>query len=405
MEVWPAVKKNLGELPMPLASASGALRRFCNHITLVISSFTVVVLGFCHPAHQALGSENSGGTTRLPSPDGNAPSARAANLQKLYSDSVGSVVTLFSDGGLCAGSVVAPDVVLTAWHCVWGLRAASVGFFDPKTPRVEAQTFAFDEDSDLALLHLSKPVNVKILEVVEAKNAPVVGDSVVVIGHPRAISLNSPGFVSSATSFVMTHGIVSRVSANELVSDAPADHGNSGGPILDSAGKLVGVTSLRSPSLTLSSSPERIRNFVQTNLPRKSDATLSFTNAHGDSVLNLVYVSDAYLRKESGNNAPAWGLELGYDFWDRVRFSYTQTFLRPERVQSLTLGVLKKFEFGAFSSLDLVAGGGWQNYRIQNGNRGAAKIYAGMQVFDLFLFTGECVFVKGSALPAFRVSL
>ena len=206
----------------------------------------------------------------------------------------------------------------------------------------------------------------------------------------------------------MTHGIVSRLTAKDLVSDAPADQGNSGGPILNESGALIGVTSMRSPSLTLSPSPAKIREFVQGGLAELAKGNVkkpSVLFAHGNSVLNLVYLSDAFLRKESGSNAPAWGLEVGYDFWDRLRFSYSATFLRPERVQGLNLGTVTRFEFGAFSSMDLLGGAGWQNYRIGNKNTVAPKVFAGLQLFNLFQFTLECVFARGHAYPAMRISL
>jgi thiol-disulfide isomerase/thioredoxin len=106
---------------------------------------------------------------------------------------------------------------------------------------------ALDKEGDLAVLELAKPPEkIKALPL-GPKDPPPQGDTVIAIGHPQGLS------------FTVTTGIVSAVrKTSELPAEirdrlrAPADHvwvqtsaaissGNSGGPLLDESGRVVGV--------------------------------------------------------------------------------------------------------------------------------------------------------------------
>jgi serine protease Do len=60
-----------------------------------------------------------------------------------------------------------------------------------------------------------------------------VGDPVVVIGTPY-------GLEASATT-----GVISRIERDAIQTDAAANPGNSGGPMLDREGRVIGVVSYR----------------------------------------------------------------------------------------------------------------------------------------------------------------
>lgn len=101
-------------------------------------------------------------------------------------------VNLRQDGALylCTGSLIAPKVVLTAWHCV-GRRASAMSVV------IAGKRFAVARfkvhphvsvdrngriNNDLALLFLAKPPSVPRLSLLTSRK-PAVGDTVTVIGY------------------------------------------------------------------------------------------------------------------------------------------------------------------------------------------------------------------------------
>jgi len=112
---------------------------------------------------------------------------------------------------------------------------------DPKadlTDPIAAKVLNWDRNLDLALLQLeAKPPRYKIVPIGDA-SAVESGDPVVAIGHPEQGGL-----------WTLTQGVVSTVIANlggvagknAFQTDASINRGNSGGPLLDNRGSMIGV--------------------------------------------------------------------------------------------------------------------------------------------------------------------
>jgi TPR repeat protein len=106
-----------------------------------------------------------------------------------------------------------------------------------------AQVIAFDQQNDLALLKLTAALT----KALSFRDSPRVklGETVIVIGYPL------PGIVASSLN--LTTGSVSALAgigddAGMLQLTAPVQPGNSGGPLLDQSGNVIGVvTSKLSP--------------------------------------------------------------------------------------------------------------------------------------------------------------
>lgn len=105
---------------------------------------------------------------------------------------------------------------------------------------VTAELIGADERSDLALLRISAS-DLVALPIADADDVSV-GEDVVAIGFPLDLPLGEGG------SFTVTRGIVS--AKNRVISggilgaiqtDAAINHGNSGGPLLNMYGEVVGV--------------------------------------------------------------------------------------------------------------------------------------------------------------------
>jgi serine protease Do len=143
--------------------------------------------------------------------------------------------------GIGSGVVISVDgLVLTAAHVVQTADAIGVEFPDGEI--VRAAIVAADSAADVALLKLDylpaeiEPVALGDSDVVE------VGDQVFVVGAPLGISHTlTVGHVSARRAPRATFGALA--SAELLQTDAAINQGNSGGPLFNLAGEVVGIVS------------------------------------------------------------------------------------------------------------------------------------------------------------------
>ncbi|MBI2394447.1 MAG: S1 family peptidase [Deltaproteobacteria bacterium] len=181
-----------------------------------------------------------------------------------------SVVALIARDGavghLCTAAVIAPDVVLTARHCVAELLAAGIecparapqvgASLHPGAlavhPSADARTgppAAFGRaihaprtdalcDADLALVTLDRPVAVPPMRLARGKR-PRVGDRIVAVGYGQLGDRGGQGL----RRFRSDVSILS-VSPAEMVVDESTCSGDSGGPAIDEdTGEILGVLS------------------------------------------------------------------------------------------------------------------------------------------------------------------
>lgn len=181
-----------------------------------------------------------------------------------------SVVLLQTGPSLCAGVVVAgaalpaaesgeadvPAVrtVATAYHCVAsGLNpmvkfrggAANVG-----------HVVARDPAHDLALVEVLVPDGVTGLDL---RHEPVViGDTVYALGHPFGQATG--GKLSNLLVWSAARGMVSGVGPWLIQTDTAMNPGNSGGPLVDEKGRVVGIVSrkIKSEGVGFAAKTERL---------------------------------------------------------------------------------------------------------------------------------------------------
>jgi len=156
-----------------------------------------------------------------------------------------------------SGSLVAVDdtagLILTNWHVVRDAAGPIVVQF-PDGFRSGAYLLRTDPDWDLAALAVRRPPNARPIPI--ALEAPRPGDLLTLIGY-------GSGAYRAATGRCTQYGSPGGNHPFEMIEmSAPARNGDSGGPILNARGELVGVLFGSAFGRTTGSYCGRLRGFV-----------------------------------------------------------------------------------------------------------------------------------------------
>lgn len=171
-----------------------------------------------------------------------------ATLIELYRRANPSVVYIVTVASSGSGFVYDADGhIVTNRHVVANSRGYEVVFADGE--RAAARLVGADVDSDLAVLKVDAlPAGVQPLPLAEPDSVQV-GQFVVAIGNPFGEQGSmSVGIVSGLGRSLRSQRALSGSGAayslpGVIQTDAPINPGNSGGPLLDLAGRVVGVNS------------------------------------------------------------------------------------------------------------------------------------------------------------------
>ncbi len=131
--------------------------------------------------------------------------------------------------------------VVTNLHVVrdaWDLRVRLADLSD-----WPATVVGFDEDKDLAVLHLDAPAEHLVPVAIGNSSELRVGQTAFSLGNPFGLSSTlTQGIISAVGRTIRSGTGQGRIIQDVIQTDAAINPGNSGGPLLDSDGRVIGVT-------------------------------------------------------------------------------------------------------------------------------------------------------------------
>jgi putative serine protease PepD len=173
-----------------------------------------------------------------------SPDTLAAAVRRVLPSVVTIQVTGPDGTSLGSGFVVSPDgYLITNDHVVAGSTGRPrVTFSDSSTGT--AKIVGSDPESDVAVLRVDR-TGLPAVEFADSDRVAV-GDPVLAVGSPLALSNTVTSGIVSALDRTIEAGETggpTRYYA-AIQTDAAVNHGNSGGPLVDTAGRVIGVNSV-----------------------------------------------------------------------------------------------------------------------------------------------------------------
>ena len=160
----------------------------------------------------------------------------ATQAKDRFKTAIQAVVTITGSKGFGSGVVISPDgYIITNYHVVQGEKNLSVKL--NQNIKLNADVVKTNPDYDLALLKLTAS-ELKTLTFANSDEAEI-GDEVYAVGTPSDLELGQ----------TITKGIISGKRTLENISyiqsDVSISPGNSGGPLLNDKGKIIGITTMK----------------------------------------------------------------------------------------------------------------------------------------------------------------
>lgn len=186
-----------------------------------------------------------------------------------------SVVFILAKSGFGSGSIIdEKGTILTNWHVIDGLNTVKIfqkpGNFEKidENKAILADVVKYNQTLDLAILKMRKiPININPIKLGN-KDELKIASNVHAIGHPQG------------NSWSYTKGTISQIrpdyewsyektlhKADTIQTQTPISPGNSGGPLLNKNGELIGVNSFildgKSQNINYAVSISSIKPFIK----------------------------------------------------------------------------------------------------------------------------------------------
>ena len=178
------------------------------------------------------------------------PEGGGLSLQEIYAKNIPSVVSISCVGSRSTSSgtgvaISSDGYLVTNYHVISDAKEITVLLTDDRT--FTAQSVGYDAVSDLAVLH----INAQDLTPARFGNSDSlrVGDTVVAIGDPLGVEFRGTytnGIVSAINRDVEVNGRTMTL----IQTNAALNSGNSGGPLINCYGQVIGINTMKIGAFT-----------------------------------------------------------------------------------------------------------------------------------------------------------
>ena len=191
-----------------------------------------------------------------PTAPANIPETSGLSLQDIYQKNIPSVVSIISQnrsGGSTGTGVILSDkgYIVTNAHVVEDAVSVSIQLTDGRT--FQASLIGSDEISDLAVLFIEAD-NLVSAEFGDSTSVRV-GDTVTAIGDPLGVKFRgsfTDGIISAINRDVAIEGRTMSL----IQTNAALNSGNSGGPLINCYGQVIGINTMKIGAFTDSAGVE-----------------------------------------------------------------------------------------------------------------------------------------------------
>ncbi len=164
-------------------------------------------------------------------------SAVSGDFSSIVEDAVHGVVSVLTDDGQGSGAIYSDDgYIVTNYHVV--KTATDIDILFSNGARVDAVLIGADQVNDVALLRVGLS-NLNELDFGNSNDVKI-GQKVVALGNPLGLSFTVTEGIVSAKDRVITSG-----AAGLIQTDVAVNPGNSGGPLLNTDGEVIGIVNAK----------------------------------------------------------------------------------------------------------------------------------------------------------------
>lgn len=146
--------------------------------------------------------------------------------------------------GMGSGFIINNEgYILTNYHVIDGAKEVTVTLSDDR--EVTASVVNYDSDQDVAMIKINEDIEVPGVVELGDSDALQPGEEVLAIGNPLSKELSSTltkGIVSALNRSIETE---TGVSTNLIQTDTAINSGNSGGPLINTKGEVIGINTLK----------------------------------------------------------------------------------------------------------------------------------------------------------------
>ncbi len=161
----------------------------------------------------------------------------SADFSGVIEKVIKSVVTIRTDVSQGSGFIIASGgYVVTNAHIMEGATAANIITYDGKTHVVTK--IGEDSEMDIILLRISNQSYSPLL--LEDSDSVQIGEKVIAIGNPLGLQFSVSEGIVSGVNRQGTNGLNAYIQT-----DASLNPGNSGGPLIDVNGKVIGINNFK----------------------------------------------------------------------------------------------------------------------------------------------------------------